>query len=215
MVRKGYNVQSLRNLPQYKDLTDQEFDKEVKGLLTDDAEGLAQTYQELFEKDYSLEDLKANDRLAVEILSRLYAQVRYNQDLINELRDAEDGVKYSLAISDIVADDEKLIRSIKALEGQLGISRTERMKDEGEDMVDMFKSIRERAKKYLEKKLHYIYCPKCHMLLGNVWLLYRDVEGAYELKLVCKREQKGGICNTEVIIRPGDLDEDTSKAIRP
>lgn len=214
MTRKGYNITSLRNLPQYRDLSDEAFEEAIKGFFVEEAEELAQEFYEQFKEDYVLDDLKANDKIALESLSYFYAQLRYNQNKINEFRDSED-ILFTEAVSNLVTDNEKIIRSIKVLESQLGISRIERLKDEGEDMIDLVKSVRERAKKYLEKKLHYIFCPKCNMLLGNVWLLYRELEGAYELKFVCKREQKGKVCNTEVIIRPGDLNEHTSKAIRP
>lgn len=217
MARKGYNITSLRNLPQYRGLTDQEFEEAVKGVLTEEAAELAQEYYEKLKEDYVLDDLKANDKFAVEILSYLYAQIHYNQDKINRLQSdiSEDKLADpTKGISVLVADIEKLTRSAIALENQLGISRTVRMKEEGEDIVELVRTVRERAEKYLENKLHYILCPKCHMLLGNVWVLYRTTEGAYELKFVCKKEEKGKVCNTEVIIKPGDLNERTAKAIR-
>lgn len=214
MVRKGFNLQSLKNLPQYRDLTDEEFDEKVKELLQEEAETLAQEYFDKFQEDYVLDDLKANDRIAVEILCYLYAQVRYNQDKIHTLQQESEYKDTRRGLSTLVSDNEKLIKSITTLENQLSISRTARMKEEGTDLVDLVTNVREKAKDYLEKKLHYIYCPKCDMLLGNVWALYRDIDDAFEFRFICKREMQQKVCNTEVIIRPGDLNELTSQAIR-
>ena len=215
MARKGFNIASLRNLPQYRDLTDEEFEEKIPGLLHEEAETLAQEYFEQFQEDYVLDDLKANDKIAVEILCYLYAQVRYNQDRIHTLQGEESDYKDTRkGLSSLVTDNEKLIKSITTLENQLSISRTARLKEEGTNLVDLVATVRDKARDFLEKKLHYIYCSKCDMLLGNVWALYQDFDDAFEVHFTCKREQKGKVCNTEVIIRPEDLNDTTSQAIR-
>lgn len=212
--RKGFNIESLRNLPQYRDLSNEEFEEAVSNLLREETKELAQQYFDNFQKDYVLGDLKANDRIALEIICWLYAQVRYNQDRIVDYQNAKDDPYADKGIKSLVADNEKIIKSITILENQLSISRSARLKEEGTEVVDVIQALREKASKFLEQKLHYIFCPKCNMLLANIWVLYRNEPDAYDLKFICKREEKGKACNTEVIVKPGDLVEETSGALR-
>jgi len=162
-----------------------------------------QQMMEQFAKDYDLSSMNYNDKLALEILCGLYIQVQDNVQKIEESKEKE---KWN-EVSELVDVNKKLITNIEQLEKQLGISRKARGKDKETSVIIYVEDLRKRAKNFLEKKLHYIYCPKCSMLLATMWFLYLQENN--QLNLTCGRCKEHFIISTDE-----DFIEKTTKVIQ-
>ena len=76
----------LRNLPQYKNLSEEDLDKVLDKILYGDYEYKIQEVIEKFEQDYDLSDMTANDQLALLELARIFILAEFIQSSVNILR---------------------------------------------------------------------------------------------------------------------------------
>jgi len=181
----------IRNLRQYKNMPDEEFDALWEQKLTG-VEGVTEFERrierkiESFAEDYDLDDLKANDKLTLRALAQSYITL---EDLENySYRARLDGISeekilYMEKIGNIMSG---LRRDISNMQNDLKITRRIRKGDKEESVINYIEDLKQKAKRFYQSKMSYVFCPKCGMLLGTVWVLYPDSKN--KLTFTCKRE---------------------------
>jgi hypothetical protein len=208
------DARQLRNLKQYKDLTDEEFEE----LYTDKALNLHPSMEfekrierkiKEFEKDYDLGDLKINDRETLRALTQAIISLEDYEQGLYKMRGSEDGIsqenvylfeKLSKVMSDLRSD-------ISLLQTDLKITRKIRKSDQETSFVTYLEHLKEQARKFYESRMLYIFCPKCKTLLGTIWCLYPE-EKKNKVKLICNRSLTNGIvCDGEITIGTKELIE--------
>lgn len=182
MVKKQMTVAQLRNLPQYRDLTDEELEKVRDKVLHGDSQNRIERVIENFKTDYDLSEMTANDHLALLELARIFVMLEdIETSLQHELAGDTDWVifeKINRAASTLRDDASKFQRD-------LSITRKARQDTGTSSVVDFIEDVKSRAKKFMERVLTEIYCPECKMLLAKVWCLYPNLPN--KLTFVCGR----------------------------
>lgn len=206
------NKTKLRNLKQNKDLSDNEFEKmyEDKYLSVEKSKVFEKRIQEKlqeFANEYDLSDMKINDRESLRALVQAVIALEDYEQLLFQLRNEEESVNadnvYIFQQVNKVASD--LREDISKLQNDLKISRRSRKSDQDASFIDYLESVKAKARKFYDAKMSYIYCPKCHTLLGTIWTLYPD-EKKNKVRLVCNREIDDGIkCDGEITIGTKEL----------
>lgn len=190
------NKESIRNLVQYKDWSDEKFDKYYEQILLKDLHNKEELNEKVkvkideLAKDYDIDDLKYNDKMQL-------------NDLATAMVTLEDlqGILYEENIKGVVVDNivfierlSKIISSIRGdiskIQDDLRLSRKIRKSEKEESVLIYIEKIREQAKRKFEEVLSYIYCPKCRMLLSNAWFLYPYMDNS--IQLTCNRTLKDG-----------------------
>ena len=198
-----------RNLPQYKKLTDDDFEelmlkKEQDVAPSQDFERRISLKMSKFESDYDLTDLKVNDMETLRALIQALISLEDYEQIVYKLR--QDGLtvdnilkldKVNKVMSDLRSD-------ISNLQDDLKITRKIRKSDVETSVINYIDSLKEKAKKFHELKEAYIFCPKCDMLLSTIWSLYPEQNNKVEL--VCKRPlDNGGVCGNIVKVTTRQL----------
>lgn len=151
-------------------------------------------YLEILTQDYDIEDLTGNDSANLEALAVAKAQLdRYN-DVWEEYMNSE-----KIPLSDIntlrniiSSTRQDIIR----IEDSLGIQRKNRKKEE-ESLVEYLKSVKKRARSFLEERLSQIYCPECSTLVASMWLLSYDLGSRF--KFICP------FCSNDFLVEDFEL----------
>lgn len=211
-TRRAVTKNQIRALAQYKDLSDDEFDKlwlkKVTGVEVNREfeERIANKINE-FSEDYDLEDLKANDKLVLRALAQAYISL---EDLEN--------YQFNLRVQGIADVDiiqlEKLNnvmsglrRDISNMQNDLKITRKVRKGDQEESVKAEVIRIKEAASEFYKQRMFYVFCPKCKMLLFTGWFLYPD-NYSNKIKLRCFRTlDNGHVCGNEFEITSKTLME--------
>ena len=195
--KTGYNKTSLKNLPQYKDLDDEELDIVISEHL---AELDVETFENLianriksFENDYDLSDMKINDLFTLRALAQAVIALDELELLIfterkkTSLNNITIIEKLGRASSDLRSD-------ISKLQNDLNITRKTRKGDREDSIQAYIEKLKGQAKEFYEQKMSYIFCDKCNMLLATIWFLYPEENNT--ITLTCHRElDSGEICN--------------------
>ncbi len=206
MVKKRQmSVRQLANLPQYKGKSDEELEAVQARIFRGSTKERVQDVLEDFSSDYDLSDMNANDELALENLARIFVrlddlEIQLDTEMMNT-----DVTKVGRLVK-IAAD---LRKDASQLQQDLAITRKARKGDTEEDLVSYIEDLKSRAKKFLAERLSYVYCPKCQMLVCNVWFLYPD-EQRNALRLKCIRtvnEDTDKRCDTEFTVTSAQLKE--------
>ena len=208
------NLNQLRALKQYRDMTDDEFDEAMvqkmgNTLASKVFEKRIQDKIDSFSDDYDITDLKANDLLNLRALAQAYIQledwenVLYNSRSAGGVADVEI-LKYEKMNMIMSA----LRRDISKLQDDLGITRKSRKGDKEATVVNYLEEVKNKAKEFYEAKHFYIWCPECKMLLATVWFLYPE-EAKNKIQLVCNRplDDDGNICGHKLQISSKELME--------
>jgi DNA-directed RNA polymerase subunit M/transcription elongation factor TFIIS len=103
----------------------------------------------------------------------------YNGMLEQELGEEPRSIKNIADIQKLVTEASKNISSIST---DLKIDRKSR-EHKTDSIPDYVRDLKDRAKKFLEQRMYYIYCPKCKTLLLSMWLL--DINSGNKFKLTC------------------------------
>ena len=135
---------------------------------------------ETFKSEYDLSELAANDILQLRSLAEAMSSLDvYNEMLEQELAEDPRSIKN-------IADIQKLIteagKNISTISGDLKIDRKNRER-KTESVPDYVRDLKSRARKFLEQRMVYIYCPKCKTLLMSAWLL--DLNAGNKFKFNC------------------------------
>jgi hypothetical protein len=208
--RQKNKVKRMRNLAQYKNLSDDAFERLMEdraisiGKSQDFEDRIAKKLQE-FEKDYDLSDMKINDRDIMRALIQAQINLEDYEQFLFKIR--SEGItestlfateKLQKVMSDLRAD-------ISKLQNDLNITRKVRKSDQDVSVLAYIQGLKEKAKKFYESKQSYIFCPKCDMLLGTIWTMYPDNE-RNKIALVCGRVMPDGTtCGEKVIVGTKEL----------
>lgn len=195
---KSRNPKKMRNLPQYKDLSDEEFLEAISAMEARDIkESPSGTFEKRiedklakFEEDYDLSDLKVNDR---EVLRGLVQSIISLEDYEQELFKIRGGgitPDNLIVIDKIQKAMSDLRRDISAMQTDLAITRKHRRSDQETSVLAYIDSLKEKAKKFLESRQAYIFCDKCNTLLMTCWTLYPSSDN--KITLTCQQKDKDG-----------------------
>jgi len=198
--KKRYrSLAQIRNLTQYRDLSDEELKKVHYRLIHGDFEERIKKVAESFEEDYDLSDMTANDRLSLNELARIFVLL---DDMEKALKDEVELSEPNWArfgkINKIAA---QLRDDASKLQKDLNITRKARQETGAQTVVDFIKDLKARAKHFMDNMLYEIYCPKCKMLLAKVWCTYPKENNV--LELVCGREGCGYKFSVNIADLPG------------
>ena len=197
----------FRGLKQFQDMTDDEFQtywdvKDNEGTLIVPDESSEDFEERIIEKlkgfevDYDLSDMKFNDRETLRALVQSLIQLEDLEQYSYVIRNAARGIDLNnLTLLDKVAQQMSRTRlDMLKMQEELKISRKIRQGDKSLKALDEIEKLKNLAKQFYEEKMHYIFCPKCKMLLSTAWFLYDDADNV--LKFHCRRPlETGGVCD--------------------
>ena len=199
--KRAFNPNSLRNLPQYRDMSEEEFQEAITSKdygenFEEDFERETQEKIEELSEDYDLTDMKSNDLLLLKALAQSLIALDHYEFLAYSKRQ-ELSPQNIIEIEKIEGMISDLRRDISRQQIDLKISRKIRKGDDREDVIQKVASLTEKANQFYKQKMAYIVCPKCDMLLATIWVQYPEVDNL--LTFVCNR-RKGGrepgiLCN--------------------
>lgn len=200
-----------RNLVQYRDMTDDEFEemwakKQVGIVSSKEWEDRIERKIEKFSEDYDIDDMKANDMMALRALAQALITLEDYESAFAQLR-AEHGINLDKVIEykQINEAMSLLRRDITNLQNDLGITRKARKGDKETSVISELERLKQAAKEFYEEKMFYIFCPNCKMLLATIW--FNDPNHKKNaIRLVCTRPLENDIiCGTEVTVTSKDL----------
>lgn len=211
----SYSKKRLRNLPQYKDMPDEELDEliESKILNITRHEGFERRIEEQIEKfgkDYDLDNLKINDMLTLRALAQAYIKLEDFENYDYALRTNEE-----LKLDDMLDMDKlnnimsKLRGDISKMQDDLRMTRKARKGDTEETVLSELERLKKLAEEYYEERMFYVWCPKCKMLLFTGWFLFPE-EKLNKIQLKCNRkipitDEEFKICGEKVVITSMEL----------
>lgn len=201
---------SLKNLPQNKGKSDEEIQAMYKQKMEskfkqENWENVKDSIMKEYELNYDLDDLKPNDLASLESLIHATIMLRNYEKQMREI--SEDGVDFTNipVIEKLGKVCSELRGDISKLQDDLKISRKIRKSDKEESVLTFIDGLKEKAKKFYTAKTQWVFCPKCGMLLANVWWLYPNSK-SNKITLRCQREMPDGqTCGTEVTLSAKEL----------
>ena len=186
---------SLKNLVQYKDLTQEEFEEiwkehqsESEDKRKKQGRHLKRISQKMteFEKDYEIGDLKYNDKQMLQSLIEGLIALEDLEDHSRKIREKE------LLDEDSIEDLRKLTftiskqrTDISKIQDDLRIARKGRESEKNLSVLNYIEKLKNDAATFYEKKLNYVFCPECRQLLFTGWFLYPNEKNT--IKLTCGR----------------------------
>jgi len=205
------NRKKLRHLKQYQDLTDDEFnelmDKKALGVAPiKEFEKRIENKIEEFEEDYDLSDMKINDKQTLRNLAQALITLEDLEQFTYNLR--QQGITDSnLMLHDKITSSMTRIRSdISKMQDDLKITRKSRKADKEESVINFIQDMQLKAKQLYEKRMSYVFCPECSMLLGTTWFLYPYADNKLSFK--CKRKlDTGETCKGKAVVSSKELME--------
>ena len=181
MARKNMTPAQLKNLPQYRNKTEEELQEIAEKIQLGDFDDRVKKNIDALKEDYDLSDMTANDRLALHELARVFVIL---EDLTEDFRNAREEGQWKI-MGSINREIHRLREDVSKFQRDLNITRKSRQ-DTGEHaVVEFIEDLKKRGKKFLNSRLSEIYCPNCNMLLAKLWLLYPDAEN--ELTFACNK----------------------------
>ena len=213
----------VRNLVQYRDLTDEEFDEvwSEKMLESEPSRNFEERIVkklEAFSEDYDISDLKINDRETLRGLIQALLALEDYEQASYKLR--EEGITVgNLQLMEKVNKTMSDLRSdISKLQADLNITRKVRKADKEVSVISYIDSLKIKAREFYESRMSYVFCPKCNLLLGTFWCLFPN-EPKNKILLICNRDLgEGQICGERVTVTTKELidnDGTNSKDIIP
>ena len=194
-----------RNLKQFKNLTDNQFEermeKKVLNVQTSEAfeKRISKKWAE-FENDYDLSDLKINDRDSLRALIQMQLTYEDYEQHMYQLRSegiSEASVFSNEKIGKFMSD---LRSDISKVQNDLNITRKVRKSDKDISTLASIEDLKQKAKIFYESKMSYIFCDKCNMLLATVWTLYPEEE-RNKMVFICNRVlPDGSKCGHRTVI---------------
>ena len=206
----------LRNLVQYIDLTDEEFEtlfeekysdeRDVKEAMKDFEEEIERKIVE-FGEDYDLSDLKINDREILRALVQATLSLEHLELwLFKKRKDGADFSMDNILVFDKVNKVVSELRSdISKLQGDLKITRKIRQNDKTESVLAYLDDLKAKARKFYESRMMYVTCPKCNQMLFSGWFLFPKAKN--KLTFTCCRtiEDGGVLCDNTFSITSEEL----------
>jgi len=204
------NRTKMRNLVQYRDLSDEDFDemfaKKVLNI-TPSLEFEKRIEKKIaeFEKDYDLSDLKINDMDTLRALVQAQISLEDYEQAIYKTRSTVsiDNIVVIDKIQKIMSD---LRKDISSFQNDLKITRKVRKSDQETSVITFIETLKQKARKFSESRMSYVFCDKCNELLCTSWFLYPN-DSKNKLRVVCNRPTEGGTCGTVINITAKELFE--------
>ncbi len=201
---KSRNPKKLRNLPQYRNLSEDEFKKVISGMESKELGlGISKVFEERiaeelkkFEEDYDLSDMKINDRAVLRGLVQSIISLEDYEQMLFKIRAEGINPESALAIQKLQNVMSELRTDISRMQNDLNITRKHRKSDQEQSVLAYIESLKEKARKFLSARQQYYICPKCSTLCGTAWFLWPQEKN--EIILICKQKDKdGNPCNTK------------------
>lgn len=194
--RKMFDLNSMRNLAQYKDLTDEEWDVKSQEILLNlepnaDFEKLIEGKLKQFEEAYDLSDMKFNDLETLRALCQavIFLEI-YEQRSFLMAQQEITGESINLT-SKLEEWKNNLRVSISKLQDDLKITRKTRKSEHSESVAEEIEKLQADAREFFEQKMAFLFCEgrngdkDCDMLLSTTWFLYFEEDN--QMSLHCKR----------------------------
>lgn len=205
---RPFDLRSMRNLKQYKDLTAEEWEEKSQELLfnlepNDEFEKLIQEKLKSFEDAYDLSDMKFNDMETLRALCQavIFLEI-YEQRSF--LFSRQEPTMELLTLMDKLEQWKTALRtSISKLQDDLKITRKTRKSEQSESVIEEIGKLKGKAMEFYKEKFAYIFCEneKCNELLSTTWFLYLEEDN--EMNLHCKRCNKYTKVNSKDILSKG------------
>ena len=98
----------------------------------------------------------------------------------------------------------KLRNDISSMQDDLKITRKARKSGKEESVAEYINNLKKKAKEYHKSRSFYIFCPKCNMLAGTVWLNdFNDPKAT--IRLTCPRKDtEGNTCGEKIVVKFSD-----------
>lgn len=175
----------IRNLKQYQDLTDEEFEEQFSDVLAQATvtRGLEERIVKKLEdmaKDYDMEDMKSNDMVQLRALAQAEIQLEDLEGVAYQLRQ-EVSTETVVVLEKVNNIMSKLRNDISMIQQHLMLTRKIRKESKEASVVSYIDTIKEKAKKFYRNKMLYLFCPECRYLLSTIWLLYPENENSISL----------------------------------
>jgi hypothetical protein len=205
---RSKNPNKLRNLPQYRDMPDEEFELLMakKSVGVDVSQAFEKRIAEKlakFEEDYDLTDLKVNDREFLRGLVQAIISLEDYEQYIFKLREEGVNTENLLAIDKIEKAMSDKRKSISDAQNDLAITRKHRKSDQETSVIAYIDGLKEKARKFYQSKMSYVYC-ECGTLLATVWTLYPESDN--KMVFVCQQKDKNGNpCGKKTIVTTKEL----------
>ncbi len=169
------NKQSLRNMKQFKDMSDDEFNEYYeKVVLGIDKDEIVQArYDKLlkqFEDEYDLSEMLPNDRAVLNSLISAILQLDDYRAMIREV--TKQGILTPDKIGimrELNTACTNLTREISSMQDDLKITRKSRKADKEESVINYLEDLKIKARTFARQKMQYIFCENCGQLLATVW----------------------------------------------
>lgn len=206
----------MRNLAQYRKLSDEEFEEVFSKMEMNSAPSAALEKRigsklKEFAIDYDISDLKMNDKLILRALIQALLQLEDLEQYANKLR--EEGLNPSniAQLREYNNMMTGLRKDISTMQEDLKITRKHRKGDKEANVMAYVEDLKAKAKQFYEETMTYVYCPKCNQLLGTFWIP-QPIDKKNRLRLYCQRDiGDGNKCETEVIVNPKEALEERFK----
>jgi len=190
-----FNPKSLRNLPQYRDMADEDFNKAmdlrmVQASENPDFEARIEATLRSFAEDYDLDDLKVNDMMTLRALAQALITLNDLENYYYELRTSDNGITGGnlTLLRELHKQMSDLRSDISKLQDDLKIVRKTRQSDKAQSILEVIEDLKQKARKFYAEKMVYIFCPKCNLLISTIWTMYSEEE-KNELTLRCNKKQ--------------------------
>lgn len=181
----------LRNLKQYKDLTDNEFEswyqesfpeKENVETVLVDLNSLIDLKLKELEKDYDFTEMKWNDQQQLRALCMAMIQLEDLELKAYVLRQdiSEDSMLNYQKLNQILS---ALRSDISTISNDLQLTKRVRNQSKDTSIANRWDELLKKASRMYKDKMLYIFCPECKQLLATTWLHYADNDNV--LKLHC------------------------------
>jgi RNase P subunit RPR2 len=174
------NPNRLRNLPQYKKMSDEDFEQVYLKMRTNaapiqDFERRIELKLNEFEQDYDLDEMLINDKLLLRALAQALIELEDLEVMSYRLRMEAEGDAgltgdITLKMDKLSQNKNKLRQDISRIQDDLKITRKVRNSDKDESAKSFLEDLKRKAKKFYDEKMFYIYCPECNSLIGTIWL---------------------------------------------
>jgi len=208
---RGKSKGSKRNLPQYRDMSDDEFDRMFEetqynvGISKDFEDRIAKKIDE-FSQDYDIDDLKINDKETLRAFVQAIIALEDYERIIFNMRSEGDISQHNINVVDRLSKiTSDLRKDISRFQEDLNITRKIRKSDKETSVVSYISNLKEQARQFYEQKMSFIYCD-CGMLLGTFWVLYG--QEINKIELTCHRKlDDGSFCGKKIKVTTKELME--------
>jgi len=185
------NKKKIRNLVQYRDMTDEEFEEAWEEIVLEievSPEMLEERVKEKLDElavDYDMEDMKINDMGQLRSLALAQIQLDDLEQTAWVVRQKTDSTSVQILekINRILSG---LRDDISKISADLQLTRKIRKQSKESSIIDAINDLRGKARKFYQERMLYVFCPECKMLLSTLWLNYSSEE-YNKLQLKCKR----------------------------